>query len=183
MLVPHTRTPAPTACGLRTLTARPEGGRPEEGQRLTPDAPPNNGAPPPRGRPPPPRGARLRQGMQAEGTAPDPTSAHARRQQEWMTDPDSPPTGRTVGGGGAPDRRRLSQRTLGPRNPGCPPLRNTGNTGHGDSAEPRTRTLVPTARGQRAPTAPRRRVGGGGRAPGLGRPSQPGHHRPWGGST
>ena len=51
---PHTRTPAPTACGWRTLTARPEGERPGEGQRLTPDAPRNGGGPPPG---PAPRGA------------------------------------------------------------------------------------------------------------------------------
>ena len=71
-----------------------------------------------------------------------------------MTDPDSPPRGRTVGGGGALDRRRPSQRTRGPRSPGCPPLRNTGNTGHGDSAVSRTRTPLPTARGQRAKQPP-----------------------------
>ena len=99
-----------------------------------------------------------------------------------MTGPDSPPRGRTVRGGGAPDRRRPSQRTRGPRNPGCPPLRNTGNMGHGDSAGPRTRTLVPTARGQRASIAPRRRTAGGGRAPGLGRPSQRDRHGPRGGA-
>ena len=69
---PHTRTSTPTACGWRTLTARPEGGRPREGQRLTPEAPHNGGGPAPRGRPPAPRGARPPQGMQAEGTAPDP---------------------------------------------------------------------------------------------------------------
>ena len=112
-----------------------------------------------------------------------PTPAHPRPLQERMTDPDSPPRGRTVGGGGAPDRRRPSQWTRGPRNPGCLPLRNTGNTGHRDSARPRTRTPVPTARGQRAPTAPRRRAAGGGRAPGLERPSQRGRHGPRGGST
>ena len=52
VLGPHTRTSAPTACGWRTPTARPEGGRPGEGQLLTPDAARNGGGPPPRGRPP-----------------------------------------------------------------------------------------------------------------------------------
>ena len=99
-----------------------------------------------------------------------PTPAHPGPQQEWITDPDSPPRGRTVGSGGAPHRRRPSQRTRGPRNPGCPPSRNTGNTGHGDSAGPRTRTTVPTARGQRALTAPRRRAAGGGERPASGAP-------------
>ena len=289
MLGPHTHTPAPTARGWQTPTARPVCGQSGEGERLTSDAPHNGGRHPPRGRPsatltasnagpqgrtlwdrcwlprrpsqrlqasppgggppPPPRHAaptgyagrgdsagpphphacahsmwvadpdgpprgratggatapdtrRPSQRWQANppGTAPTtpaerrphrackprgerraPTPAHPRPQQEWMTDPDSPPRGRTVGGGGAPNRNRPSQRTRGPRNPGCLLLRNTGNTGHGDSAGPRTRTPVPTARGQRAPTAPRRRAAGGGRAPGLGRPSQRGCHGPRGG--
>ena len=51
VLAPHTHTPAPTACGWRTPTARPVGGRSGEGQRLTPDAPHNGGRHPPRGRP------------------------------------------------------------------------------------------------------------------------------------
>ena len=161
-----------------------EDGRPGEGQLLTPDAPRNGGGPPPRGRPPPaPRSAAPTGPASRGDSAGPPEPAHPRPQQEWMTDPDSPPRGRTVGGGGAPDRRRPSQRTRGPRNLGCPPLRNTGNTGHGDRAGPRTRTPVPTARGQRASTAPRRRAAGAGRAPGLGRPLQRGRHGPRGGST
>ena len=34
---------------------------------------------------------------------------HARAHNTWITDPDSPPSGRAVGGGGAPDPRRPSQ--------------------------------------------------------------------------
>ena len=51
VLGPHTRTPAPTAHGWRTPTARPVGGQSGEGQRLTSDAPHNGGRHPPRGRP------------------------------------------------------------------------------------------------------------------------------------
>ena len=51
VLVPHTHTPAPTARGWRTPTARPVGGQSGEGQRLTSDAPHNGGRHPPRGRP------------------------------------------------------------------------------------------------------------------------------------
>ena len=51
VLGPHTDTPAPTARGWRTLTARPVGGQSGEGQRLTSDAPHNGGRHPPRGRP------------------------------------------------------------------------------------------------------------------------------------
>ena len=48
---PHTPTTAPRARGQRAPAARPEGGQPREGERLTPDAPHNGGRHPPRGRP------------------------------------------------------------------------------------------------------------------------------------
>ena len=38
---PHTRTPAPTIRGSRTLTARPVGGQSGEEECMTPDAPRN----------------------------------------------------------------------------------------------------------------------------------------------
>ena len=47
VLGPHTHTPAPTARGWRTPTARPVGGQPGEGEGLTTDAPHNGGIPPP----------------------------------------------------------------------------------------------------------------------------------------
>ena len=58
VLGPHTHTPAPTACGWRTPTARPVGGQSREGQRLTTDTPHNGGRHPPgRALPPPPQRA------------------------------------------------------------------------------------------------------------------------------
>ena len=51
VLGPNTRTPAPTARGWRTPTARPEGGQPGEGERLTSDAPRNGARHPPPGTP------------------------------------------------------------------------------------------------------------------------------------
>ena len=51
VLDPKTHTPAPTARGWRTPTARPVRGQLGEGQRLTSDAPHNGGKHPPRGRP------------------------------------------------------------------------------------------------------------------------------------
>ena len=48
---PHTRTPAPTALGWRTPTARPEGGQLGDRERLTSDAPNNGERHPPWGRP------------------------------------------------------------------------------------------------------------------------------------
>ena len=51
VLGPHTHTPAPTARGWRTPTARPVGGQSGKGQRLTSDAPHNGGRHPPPGTP------------------------------------------------------------------------------------------------------------------------------------
>ena len=48
---PHYHTPALTAPGWRTPTARPVGGQSGEGEHLTSDAPHNGGRHPPRGRP------------------------------------------------------------------------------------------------------------------------------------
>ena len=52
VLGPHTRTPAPAARAYRTPTARPQDGRPGQGERLNSDAPHNGARQPPRGRPP-----------------------------------------------------------------------------------------------------------------------------------
>ena len=187
---PHTPTTAPTTRCQRALAARPEGGQPGEGERLTPDAPHNGGRHPPRGRPtvPPrratrackgarrgagagfprphrphpghtgrgtlaarprgraagggtapdtrrpsqrwqairrgtaphhPRGTQPPQGMQAKGRVcwgPKPT---ARAHSMWVADPNSPPNGQAVRGGGAPDHRRPSRRQKAPT-PGTP---------------------------------------------------------------
>ena len=104
VLGPHTHTPAPTARGWRTPTARPVGGQSGEGQRLTPDAPHNGGRHPPRGRP-----------------SAIPTASNAGPQGRtlwgrcWVTTP-----ARTAAG------------THRSRNPGCP-LQRTGGRGR-DSA-------------------------------------------------
>ena len=59
VLGPHSPTPAPTACGWRTPTARPVGGQSGEGERLTTDAPHNGGRHPPgNALPPSPQRAR-----------------------------------------------------------------------------------------------------------------------------
>ena len=104
VLGPHTHTPAPTARGWRTPTARPVGGQLGEGQRLTSDAPHNGGRHPPRGRP-----------------SATPTASNAG------------PQGRTLWGRcwvltPAP----TEPGTHGSRNPGCP-LQRTGGRGR-DSA-------------------------------------------------
>ena len=104
VLGPHTHTPAPTARGWRTPTARPVGGQSGEGERLTSDAPHNGGRHPPRGRP---------------SATPTPSNAG--------------PGGRTLWGScWVPTPAPTAPRTHGSRNPGCPPQR-TGGRGR-DSA-------------------------------------------------
>ena len=74
----------------------PEDERPGEGQRLTPDAPHNGGRPPPTGH-------------AGQGDSVGPPHPHTRAHSTWVADPNSPPSGRAVEGGGAPDLRRPSQ--------------------------------------------------------------------------
>ena len=108
VLGPQTRTPAPTARGWRTPTARPVGGQSGEGERLNSDAPHNGGRHPPRGRP-----------------SATPTASNAGPQGRslwgrcWVPSPHRPQPGHTgrgtlgarsrgqgAGGGTAPDTRR-----------------------------------------------------------------------------
>ena len=104
VLGPHLHTPAPTARGWRTPTARPVGGQSGKGQRLASDAPHNGGRHPPRGRP-----------------SATPTASNAG------------PQGRTLRGWcWVPTPAPTAPGTHGPRNPGGP-LQRTGGRGR-DSA-------------------------------------------------
>ena len=112
VLGPHARTDRTqdTRVAEPRLPA-PEDGRPGQGQRLTPDAPHNGGRPPPPpgdGAPPPPRHA-APTGHAGQGDSVGPPHPHTRAHSTWVADPYSPPSGRAVGGGGAPDLRRPSQ--------------------------------------------------------------------------
>ena len=99
VLGPHTHTPAPTARGSRTPTARPVGGQSGEGQRLTSDAPHNGGRhPPPRGRP---------------SATPTASNAGPQRRTLW---------GRCW----VPTPTPTAPGTHGLRYPGCPPQRTGG---------------------------------------------------------
>ena len=104
VLGPHTRTPAPTARGWRTPTARPVGGQSGEGRRLTSDAPHNGGLHPPRGR------------LSATVTA-------SNAGLQWRT---------LWGRCWVPTPAPTAPGTHGSRNPGCP-LQRTGGLGR-DSA-------------------------------------------------
>ena len=57
--------------------------------------------------------------MQAKGTSVGPPHPHTRARSTWVADPNSPPSGRAVEGGGAPGLRRPSQRWKAPP-PGTP---------------------------------------------------------------
>ena len=121
VLGPH----APTDRTRDTRVAEPrlpaqEDGRLGEGQRLTPDAPCNGGRPPPPGDgpPPPPRHA-APTGHAGQGDSVGPPHPHTRGHSTWVADPNSPPSGRAVGGGTAPDLRRPSQWWKAPP-PGTP---------------------------------------------------------------
>ena len=116
VLGPHARTDRTrdTRVAEPRLPA-PEDGRPGEGQRLTPDAPHNGGSPPPPGDGPPPRPRHAAPtGHASQGDSVEPPHPHTRAHSTWSADPNSPPSGREVGGGGAPDLRRPSQRWKAP---------------------------------------------------------------------
>ena len=138
LLGPHARTD-------RTRDTRdaepwlpaPEDGRLGEGQRLTPGAPHNGGRPPPPGDgpPPPPRHAALT-GHAGRGDSVGPPHPHTRAHSTWVADPNSPPRGRAVGGGTAPDLRRPSHRRKAP-----PPRGRPSATPTASNAGPRGNTL------------------------------------------
>ena len=144
---PHTDTPAPTARGWRTPTARPVGGQTGEGQRLTSDAPHNGGGHPPGDvTPPPPQPATpARKGARcgAGAGSPRPHRPHPGHTGRGTLAARS--RGRASGGGSASDTRRLSQRWQAnpPGDSPPPPPRHAapmGHAGQGDSVGPRTPT-------------------------------------------
>ena len=79
--------------GTRVAEPRPsapKGGRPGEGQRLTPDAPCNGGRPPPPGTAPRhPRGIQPPAGHASQGDSAGPEHPHTRAHSTWVADPDS----------------------------------------------------------------------------------------------
>ena len=95
VLGPPTHTPAPTARGWRTPTARPVGGQFGDGERLTLDAPHNGGRQPPRGRP---------------SATPTASNAGPQGRTQWNRCWVPTPTPTAPG-------------THGSRYPGCPPQR------------------------------------------------------------
>ena len=118
---PHARTnrTRDTRVAESRLPA-PEDGWPGEGQRLTPDAPYNGGRPPPPGDGPPPAPRHAAPtGHAGQGDSFGRPQPHTRTHSTWVADPNSPPSGRAVGGGTVPDIRRPSHWWKAPP-PGTP---------------------------------------------------------------
>ena len=175
----HTHTPAPTAPGWRTPTARPVGGQSGEGQRLISDAPHNGGRHPPPGthlRHPHSEQRRPAR-VHAVGLVLGPharTDRDTRVTEPWLPAPEDgrPGEGQRLTRGAAHNGGR-------PSPPGTPPHHPRGTQppqvmqAKGTVLGPHIHTPAPTARRWRTPTGrPQGRAVGGGTAPGLRRPSQ-----------
>ena len=117
---PRPHRPHPGHTGRGTLAARPRGQAAGGGTAPDTRRPSQRWQANPQGTAPHhPRGTQPPQGMQAKGTRVRPPHAHARAHSTGVADHNSPPSGRAVGGGGAPGLRRPSQRWKAPP-PGTP---------------------------------------------------------------
>ena len=107
---PRPHRPHPGHGGRGTLAARsrgraagggtaPDTRRPSQRWQATP---PGDG-------PPPPQRHAAPTGHAGQGDSVGPPHPHTRAHSTWVADPNSPPRGRAVGGGTAPDLRRPSQ--------------------------------------------------------------------------
>ena len=117
---PHSHRPHPGHTGRGAPAARSRGRA--AGGGTAPDtrrpSQRSQATPPGDGPPPPPRHA-APIGHAGQGDSVGPPQPHTRAHSTWVTDPNSPPSGRAVGGGGAPDLRRPSQWWKAPP-PGAP---------------------------------------------------------------
>ena len=197
---PQRATPARkgTFCGAGAGSPRPHRPHPENTSRGTPatrprgrtaegGAAPDTRCPsqrwqanPPRDGPPPlPRQA-TPTGHAGQGDSVGPPHPHTRAHSTWVADPNSPPSARAVGGGGAPDLRRPSQRwrappprdALPPSPQPATPARKGARCGAA-AGSPRPHRRHPEHKGRGTPAArPRGRAVGRGTAPDTRRPSQ-----------
>ena len=182
VLGPHTHTPAPTARGWRTPTARPVGGQSGEGQRLTSEAPHNGGRHPPGDAPLPSRqrATPARKGARCGAGAGSPRRHRPHPGHTGRGTLAARSTGRAARGGTAPDTRRPSQwwKAAPPGTPIPPPPQRatpadkSPRCGAG-AGSPCLHQPHPGHTGRRTPDArPRGRAAGRGTAPDTRRPSQ-----------
>ena len=166
VLGPNTNTPAPTARGWRTITARPVGGQSGEGQRLTSDGPHNGGRHPPPGTPFRHPHSEKRPPARAHAVGPV-LGPHARTDrtrdtrvaEPWLPAPEDgrPGEGQHLTSDAPHNGGRPTPPGTAPQHPrGTQPPQ--GMQAKGTVLGPNTNTPAPTARGWRTPTA--RAVGG-----------------------
>ena len=117
---PHPHRPHLGHTGRGTLAARSRGRAAGGGTAPDTRRPSQQwqATPPRDGPPPPPRHAALT-GHAGQGDSVGPPHPHTRAHSTWVADPNSPPSGRAVGGGTAPDLRRPPQWWKAPP-PGTP---------------------------------------------------------------
>ena len=168
---PSPHRPHPGHTGRGTLAARSRGRAAGGGTAPDTRRPSQRwqASPPGDGPPPPPRHA-APTGHAGQGDSVGPPHPHTRTHSTWVADPNSPHSGRAVGGGTAPDLRRPSQWWKTP-----PPRGRPSATPTASNAGPQGRTLwgrcwvptpAPTAagtHGSRNPCCPLQRMGGRGR--------------------
>ena len=177
---PRPHRPHPGHTGRGTLAARSRGRAAGGGTAPDTRRPSQRwqATPPGDGPPPPPLHA-APTGHAGQGDNVGPPHPHTRAHGTWVSDPDSPPSGRAVGGGTAPDLRRPSQWWKAPppgtpfrhpHNEQCRPA--SARCGAG-ARSPRPHRPHPghTGRGTRAARS-RGQAAGGGTAPDTRRPSQ-----------
>ena len=112
---PRPHRPHPGHTGRGTPATRPRGRTARGGTAPDTRRPSQRWqANPPRGQPPPPPRHAAPTGHAGQGDRGWPPHPDARARSTWVVDPNSPPSGRAVGGGGAPDLRRPSQRWKAP---------------------------------------------------------------------
>ena len=167
--VPRPHWPHPGHMGRGTSAARPRGRAAGGGTAPDTRRPSQRWQATPRrdGPPPPPRHA-APTGHAGQGDNVAPQHPHTRAHSTWVADPDSPPSGRAVGGGGAPDLR--PPHSVGRH----PPPGGPSATPTASNAGPQGRMLwnrcwvptptptVPGTDGSRYPGCPPRRTGGRG---------------------
>ena len=136
---PRPHRPHPGHTGRGTPAARPRGRAAGGGTAPDSRRPSQRWqtTPPGDGPPPPPRHA-TPTGHAGQGGSVGPPHPHTRTHSTWVADPNGPPSGRAVGGGGGPDLRRPSQRWKAP-----PP---------GDTLPPPPQRATPASKGARCGT-------------------------------
>ena len=176
---PHQLHPGHTGRG--TLAARSRG--PAAGEGTAPDtrrlSQQWQATPPPGTAPHHFHGTQRPQGMQAKGDSVGPPDPHTGAGSTWVADPNSPHSGRAVGGGTAPDLRRPSQWWKAPprgRSSATPTVTTPAHKGArcgAGAGSPRPHRPHPgdTGRGTLAARS-RGQAAGGGTAPDTRRPSQ-----------